>query len=293
MNQRHPGPLRHALLALCLLASSAAIYAASDAVALKEKYVELGPKLVGNQFKRPLVLESTDASNTLKGDIYAVLDHPFGAVSSALTGPTHWCDVLILHLNTKQCIATTTASGTVIDVSIGKKSDQPVADAYQVAFAFKQGSATADYFDARLTAAKGPLGTSDYRIVLEAVPAPDNKTFIHLTYSYTFGLASKIAMKGYLATVGADKVGFTSEGKQADGKPEYIGGMRGVVERNTMRYYLAIDTFLDAPGSDQLDKRLQGWFAASEEYPRQLHEIERAEYIEMKHHEVQRQQAAK
>jgi hypothetical protein len=28
------------------------------------------------------------------------------------------------------------------------------------------------------------------------------------------------------------------------GQPDYIGGVRGLVERNTMRYYLAIDAYL-------------------------------------------------
>ena len=66
-----------------------------------------------------------------------------------------------------------------------------------------------------------------------------------------------------------------------------------MVERNTMRYYLAIDTFLanaNAPHAAQPEKRFQGWFTASERYPRQLHEIDRDEYIEMKRAEYSRQQ---
>jgi hypothetical protein len=70
----------------------------------------------------------------------------------------------------------------------------------------------------------------------------------------------------------------------------YIGGVRGVVERNTMRYYLAIDSYLDAPGPGQLDKRLGAWFDATEQYARQLHEVERNDYMDMKRHEFQRLQ---
>ncbi|MEN3297148.1 MAG: hypothetical protein V7642_6401, partial [Burkholderiales bacterium] len=87
--------------------------------------------------------------------------------------------------------------------------------------------------------------------------------------------------------------GFTVTGKQADGQPDYVGGMRGVVERNTMRYYLAIDTFLGASRAApaaRLEKRLQGWFTAVEQYPRQLHEMDRPDYLEMKHAEYLRQQ---
>ena len=53
-------------------------------------------------------------------------------------------------------------------------------------------------------------------------------------------------MQGYLATGGRDKVGFSIVGKTASGAPQYLDGMRAVVERNTMRYYLAIDAYLGA-----------------------------------------------
>jgi len=71
--------------------------------------------------------------------------------------------------------------------------------------------------------------------------------------------------------------------------------MRGVVERNTMRYYLAIEAFLGAlsvPPQARLEKRLRDWFAAAERYPRQLHEKERDEYLKMKRREYLRQQSA-
>jgi hypothetical protein len=102
-------------------------------------------------------------------------------------------------------------------------------------------------------------------------------------------------MKTYLATIGRGKVGFTMTGKRSSGQPEYIGGMRGVAERNTMRYYLAIDAYLGAlttPPPLQLQKRLQNWFTATEQYPRQLREVDRTAYIEMKRSEYLRQQTS-
>ena len=101
-------------------------------------------------------------------------------------------------------------------------------------------------------------------------------------------------MQAYLGTIGSDKVGFTVVGKQSDGQPLHVGGMRGLVERNTMRYYLAIEAFLgalSAPPQARLEKRLHDWFAAVERYPRQLHEMEQAEYLDMKRKEYLRQQA--
>jgi hypothetical protein len=68
------------------------------------------------------------------------------------------------------------------------------------------------------------------------------------------------------------------------------------MERNTMRYYLAIDAYLDSlkmPPAQQLESRLQAWFDATEKYPRQLHEVERDPYLQMKRVEVQRQTATR
>jgi hypothetical protein len=80
----------------------------------------------------------------------------------------------------------------------------------------------------------------------------------------------------------------------ADDAPVYIRGVRGVVERNTMRYYLAIEAYLDSltePLSRQLDSRLRNWFASTERYPRQLADGDLGSYLEMKQGEYRRQQA--
>jgi hypothetical protein len=101
-------------------------------------------------------------------------------------------------------------------------------------------------------------------------------------------------MQGYLATVGRKKVGFTIVDRDAAGTPVYLGDVRGVIERNTMRYYLAIEGYLAAsalPAAQQPEQRLENWFSAVERYPRQLHEMERDEYLSMKHRELARRDA--
>jgi hypothetical protein len=100
-------------------------------------------------------------------------------------------------------------------------------------------------------------------------------------------------MQGYLATVGRDKVGFTAIDGHAGGEPHFIGGTRGVVERNTMRYYIAIESYLgalSAPAPERREKSLRDWFASIERFPRQLHEMEQGEYLAMKRNEYSRQQ---
>jgi len=284
--------MQAALLVVSLSFMPAAHALEADATqALRQKYTELKPRLSNNQFGKPLYLESTESSRQIKGDAYALIDYPLEKVESALRTPEQWCEVMILHLNTKYCRATQVNGGPGLRVFIGKKADQPLDQAYQVDFGYEADVAP-EYMDIRMGAKKGPLGTSDYQILVEATSVDNRRTLLHLTYSYAYGMAGKIAMQGYLATVGANKVGFTVTGRQ-DGEPAYIGGVRGVAERNTMRYYLAIDSYLkemDAPRGEQLERRLQDWFNATERYARQLHEVEKEDYLSMKRAEYKRQQ---
>jgi hypothetical protein len=83
-------------------------------------------------------------------------------------------------------------------------------------------------------------------------------------------------------------------GTLADGTPQLIAGARGMMERNTMRYFLAIDAYLgalSAPVDGRMEKSLRDWYAGSERHRRQLHEMEQAEYLAMKRIEVLRQRA--
>jgi hypothetical protein len=130
--------------------------------------------------------------------------------------------------------------------------------------------------------------------VVSAVPLDKTRTFMHFSYAYATGITSRLAMQGYLATAGADKVGFTVTGRDGNGQPIYIGGVRGAIERTAMRYYLAIDAHLESlqvPAEQQLEKRIGHWFTQTERYPRQLHEMDRGTYVGMKRGEFERKQA--
>jgi hypothetical protein len=284
---------------LCFLGQSVFSQADDGAASLRDKYQSLTQQLAQNQFERPLYLESQELPSALNGNIYGVVNYPFAMVNATLNhptqGPANWCDVLILHLNIKYCHASTSASGTVLAVNIGKKTEESLSSSYRVQFNYHPAASTPDYFRVELSAATGPLSTKDYRIVLEAIPVDDSRTFIHLTYAYGYGTAGRLAVKAYLATIASDKVGFSSARDPSTGETRYIGGVLGLVERNTMRYYLAIEAYLDAlssPPNARLDRRLTDWFDATEQYPRQLHEVSRADYMQMKHNEYQRQQIA-
>jgi len=267
------------------IAAAATGASAQDAASLHAHYLAIRPELADNPFERPVSIQSTESADSLKGDVYAVVAHPYSVVGAALQGMDHWCDILMLHLNVKDCEFRGSGPDSRLTLAVGRRFDQPVQDAYRLDFAYRLAASTPGYLEVLLDADSGPLGTSNYRIVLEAVPIDSSSSFVHMSYSYAYGLAARLAMQGYLATIGRDKVGFSVVGRNTDGTPAYIGDVRGVVERNTMRYFLAIDAYVGAcslPAAAQPEKRLRDWFAAIELYPRQLHELERDEYLSAK-----------
>jgi hypothetical protein len=281
------------LLLVFLLAAGATFAQGLEpgAAGLRARHEALRGALAKSPFGKPVLLESSEGPRTLKGEVYAVVDYPFATVDAGLRDAASWCDVLILPFNTKHCRAVNASGATTLSVRVGRKSDQPVEDAYLIDFKYRVAVRTADYLRIVLKADNGPLGTHDYQILLEAVPVEGGRTFIHLSYSYGFGVLSRLMMQTYLGTVGRDKVGFTVVGKDSGGRPVYVGGMLGATERNTMRYFLAIDAYLaslSAPAEARVEKRLAYWFAATERHSRQLHEMDEREYLAMKKKETQR-----
>lgn len=261
---------------------------------MRANHAELRQQLANSQFQLPLHLDSSEAEDRVAGNAYALIDHPFATVIAALNSPGNWCEILILHINTKYCRPSSGSQGSILNLSMGKKGEQPLDEAYRVQFAWRVAAQAPDYLRVTMDAAEGPLGSRDYRIAFEAVPVEGGRTFVRLSYAYAFGAAGRLAMQIYLGTAGRQKIGFTIAGTQADGLPRHVGGTRGAVERNTMRYFLAIEAFLGAlsvPPQAQFEKRLRDWFAAVERYPRQLHEMEQGEYLDMKRKEHQRQQS--
>ena len=276
-------------LAAALLLPGAAL--AQDASALHAKHATLQEKYATNQFGRPLVLESTQTSGDLRGDVYTIVDHPFAMVQQALQSIDHWCDILILHLNVKRCRAN--GATKLLSLNVGRKFDQPIEDAYELEFVWKVAAATPDYLLLQLSAEDGPLSTKNYRIQVEAIPVDAKRSVIHMSYAYGYGFAARMAMQTYLVTLGRNKVGFSITGRNAEGQPVHIGGVLGLLERNTMRYYLAIDAYLSAyalPPGEQFEKRIRDWYASTERYAPQLHEMDQAEYLDMKRREMRRQQ---
>jgi len=280
--------LRAAALALaCTATVAAGADAAADAAALRARHGTLAGALAASPFGRPLVLESQASTSTPRGEVHAVLPFAFRTVRDEFQRADAWCDVLTLQFNVKRCVPSEGDAGRELHVAIGRKRDDPVSSAHRIEFRFMVRAQQADFLAIDLRADAGPLDTTDYRLSFAAVPLDAQRTFVQLSYSYTAGLAARLATEAYLATSGRDKVGFSAIGAE-HGSTRRVGGMRGVAERNTMRYFLAVEACLDvlaAASADRFETRLHRWFAATERHPRQLHEMDLEAYLAMKRRE--------
>lgn len=239
-----------------------------------------------------MFLDSTESDTALKGEVYALMAQPLSQLATSLASPRNWCELLLLHPNVALC--RTSPDG--ISLALGNKLDPSLHASTLLAFSFHVAHNSSRSLQVQLDAKTGPLGTRDYRILLVAVPVAEGKSFLHLSYSYRYGTAARLTARAYLATKGRGKVGFTVVGSEADGQPKYVGGLRGIVERNAMRYYLAINAYLGSRGGSSLqgfERSLNLWFDDVERFALQLKEGTRVDYLRIKRDEYQRQQAAR
>ncbi len=145
----------------------------------------------------------------------------------------------------------------------GRKFYQSPEKAYQSTYSFRNVEQRQDYLDIVLSADQGPFGTKDHRMKFEALPLDRARTFVHVSYSHSYGIVFSLADDIYFATLGSGKVGFTVRGTDSNGNPAYIGGRRGAIERNAVRYYFAIQSFMDTlrySEESRFSTRISRWY---------------------------------
>ena len=270
---------------IAIVTAGLALAVASAAPAPPSRPASTPERLSERSLDQPLRIDSTETDGRLHGEIRAVIEHPFRRVR-VLADPAHWCELLTLLPNIRHC--RTAADRQQLTLRFARRFDEPVADTHAVRFDVRT-RLLDDLLEIVLRAPDGPVGTSDYRLELTAVPVGEGRVSLRVQYGYAYGLTARLLSRAYLALGGRDKVGFTVVGTDAEGNPQYIDGSRGAVERNAMRLYLAIDAYLDvvdeAPGKRR-ERSLRAWLDAIAGYPRQLAEADPAAYFEAKREQL-------
>jgi hypothetical protein len=256
---------------------------------LIDKYHTIEKELQKSSFVIPFLIESSVSKTTSHVDIYGTIKYPFDIVQHELLVPTNWCEVLLPHINVRACTYKKVNDTWLLNIYNVTKFSEPLEDAYQMKFEYRVSGLQARYFDISLAAPEGPFHTKNHQFGLEATPLDKGSTFIHLRYSYGYSPLAYLLMKLF----GGGKVGFSVTGTDSDGNPVYVGGLRGLVERDVVCYYLAILAYLDtlkAPAEQRFEKRISQWYDLAGRFKRQLLEMENEEYLTYKRRDRESQQ---
>ncbi len=261
-----------------------------DFKSLQARYVTLKDALKESKFDTPIYINSKVSRDILTGEVYGVVKNPkvtFDMISEAFTRLQNWCDFIPLHLNVKTCVYSQYEGKSYLTFYVGRKQYAAPDEVFALRYHFQVIKKTKNYFKVLLTAKKGPARTRDYRLQLDAM-----KTNGHIYYrmisSYRPSGISRLGTKIYLKTSGSKKVGFSVVGTDRDGKPIYVSGIRGVIERNVIRYYLAGKAYIytqHLPPNERFEARILYWYDETERYHRQLFEMKKSKYLQAKRKE--------
>jgi hypothetical protein len=294
--------VRHLSIIFLLLAAAALLLSAGSASAgakprqgkaiLLDTYNRNLARLETNNFGIPLFLESSERDDRVQVDVYGIFDHPFINVVNVLKVPANWCDIVSLYPNIKACTYREQPGDWVLTFYLGSKVYQPPEDARQVIYHYQNVQLQPGYLDITLHAAAGPYGTKDHMMRVESLALDGGRTFVHVRYAYSDSLALRLAEKLYFATLGRDKVGFTVIGTDNNGNPVFISGPRGAVERNAVRSYFAIQTFMNTlhyPEERRFTMRINEWYDFTSHFRKQLFDLEKKDYLKFKTQENKNQ----
>jgi hypothetical protein len=270
----------------------------ADAGDMQRLYQSMRPRMAQTPFQRALALDSTEAAGRTSGDIYAVMDIALANLELVNRDPQRWCEILLLLSNAKNCAVGAADGAAALLLRMGTKGPQELGGTTPLSFRFATSAAQTPVLETRLNSDDGPMGTKEGVLSLRAIALGADKSFVHLHYSYRSSLAGRIATEVYLQTLGRGKVGFSTEKappETAGPRTEspFVGGVRGIIERNTMRYFLGLGCALQFASTKAPERRFglmaPCWYDETERYPVQLHEMPRQDYLTMKQQEYARE----
>lgn len=279
------------IIGLFILSPTGQLWAQANSEDLGSIYQAIKQHEVSVLKDQAIHIRSNSENDYLTAKVYAIVQYPLSALRQVLIKPSSWCDFVTLHLNIKACTYTNRPKPT-LNFYAGRKFYESPDDADQLRYKFSVEQDTEHGFSVALRATEGPMGTRDYLIQLVSQRFND-EVLLNMTVSYKTSYRSRIGTSVYLSTLGADKVGF-SKIPNEQGEMVYSNDVSAIIERNVMRYYLALTVYMDSLNQDTADNhmsRAAAWYDATEMYSQQLHELERTEYLQAKQKEFENQRA--
>jgi len=268
-----------------------AIASDNNLSSVQARAVEFRQQQLSGDNPLPFLLNSSFSSELSKARVRTFIRGvALDLFAERLLQPAEWCEFIPLHLNIKACGFTETNQKNVVRFYAGVKDYVTPDDAHLLQLSFDAKKEN-DVFSADLFAADGPLDSTNIRFSIRAIDAEGeggSGVYVEFELSSEPGLTNTLA-RVYLATIARKKIGFSIKGETWSGKPKYVGGQRGAIERNLVRYLMAIETYFDTAAQfsglspdDLYKQRIDRWYDRTDQYRRQLYELPRTEYISNK-----------
>lgn len=277
-------PLRHTLcsLLMAVLAMPGVASAGQASGELMARKSEILALIDQSPFAEPINLQSVEESRGAHGYIHGIVNEPFDQLSAYLSSAAHWCHILFLHQNVKSCVHAGQSLTAELALYLGRKYYQHPHEADAMRLTLEVIARQDDFLSIELGSDRGVHGARDLQMTIQAIPLEGGRSLVRLSYSINLGWFARASLRVYFSTLGRARIGFTLESTDESGDPEFVTGLRGMIERNTVRFYFALQAFMEHPNPEQFEARLLRWFELTDRYPEHLRELDEETYISQK-----------
>lgn len=207
--------------------------------------------------------------------ISAVIAAPFDEIKRFYRTEDQWCRAFFANIYVKACYK----KNQSLRVFYNNNDEyQNLSDAFRFDYDIAEQTLDNSSLLIRLLAESGPLGSHDYELRIEAQPYSDKQSIIRLVYQSRYGFFARSALYIYLKTLGSGKIGFSR-----DADNQAVQGIRGILERNAMRYLLSLCAYLlNYDAAKPLATTLKTWHDYATIFSRELEEIDWPAYQTLK-----------
>ena len=230
----------------------------------------------------PIAVQSELDGDLARVAVSARIPVAFTELQTFYRNDDAWCQGFFANVYVKACYK----NGKLLRIFYDNNDEyQDLGDAFQFDYQVVEQTLNNQHLYISLRADSGPLGSEDYRLSIEAEAQSDSHTVLRLVYQSRYGFIARSALFVYLKTLGRDKIGFSR-----DQQAQPVAGVRGILERNAMRYLLALCAYFSNQNAVKpLANTLKNWHDYATVFSQELQEIDWSDYQKLKLREYQDQ----
>lgn len=263
----------------------------TTAEGLIKHYRELSQSGPGLAATLPLYLKTVQEDHVLNVSLIGQIPFALDQITEVLSKPESYCDFLPLMFNVKSCVITELKPVTRVKYYVAGKHYTPPVTSYRINSIFRLVEHSKDILRIRLEADEDSLGKSSYGVDLVAVPM-DGNTLLYVESQYAPGRITRMATYTYVKVFARNKPGFTLIEEPGSGKKKLITGFPAIIERSTVRAYFALMAYMQnrhLPSAGRYESCLNTWYDLNRPYKKQLYELDRDQYLQIKRKERKNQ----